>query len=120
MSNYSDCHDTERDRSLLSGDATAASDADCADEFVGRIQTQQAEGYQLAFPRSGVTPSSSVAGFRVQTLLWSGKTLYVDDLVTDEGARSKGLRRVHADVADCAGEGSGMHDLHARLGNASA
>jgi GNAT superfamily N-acetyltransferase len=60
-----------------------------SEEFVGRIQAQQAEGYQLAFLESdGVIVS--VAGFRVQNLLWSGKTLYVDDLVTDEGARSKG------------------------------
>jgi GNAT superfamily N-acetyltransferase len=60
-----------------------------AEEFVGRIQTQQAEGYQLAFLESDGT-IVSVAGFRVQNLLWSGKTLYVDDLVTDEGSRSKG------------------------------
>jgi GNAT superfamily N-acetyltransferase len=60
-----------------------------AEEFVGRIQTQQAEGYQLAFLESDGT-IVSVAGFRVQNLLWSGKTLYVDDLITDESARSKG------------------------------
>ena len=33
---------------------------------------------------------ASVAGFRLQTLLWSGRTLYVDDLVTDAAARSQG------------------------------
>jgi GNAT superfamily N-acetyltransferase len=60
-----------------------------AEEFVGRIQTQQAEGYQLAYLESDGA-IVSVAGFRMQNLLWSGKTLYVDDLVTDEAARSKG------------------------------
>ena len=60
-----------------------------AEEFVGRIQTQQAEGYQLAFLEAN-GEVVAVAGFRMQTLLWSGKTLYVDDLVTAEGARSKG------------------------------
>lgn len=60
-----------------------------ASEFVGRVQTQQAEGYQLAFLEVDDV-IVSVAGFRMQTLLWSGKTLYVDDLVTDEGSRSKG------------------------------
>jgi GNAT superfamily N-acetyltransferase len=60
-----------------------------AEEFVGRIQTQQAEGYQLAvLEDKGAV--AAVAGFRLQTLLWSGRTLYVDDLVTDEAMRSQG------------------------------
>jgi GNAT superfamily N-acetyltransferase len=60
-----------------------------AEEFVGRIQIQQAEGYQLAvLEDKGAV--AAVAGFRLQTLLWSGRTLYVDDLVTDEAMRSQG------------------------------
>lgn len=60
-----------------------------AGEFVGRVQAQQGEGYQLAFlEHEGDVVS--VAGFRVQNMLWSGKTFYVDDLVTDAGARSRG------------------------------
>jgi GNAT superfamily N-acetyltransferase len=60
-----------------------------AGEFVGRVQAQQAEGYQLVYLEcDGVI--LSVAGFRVQTMLSSGKTLYVDDLVTDASARSQG------------------------------
>ncbi len=60
-----------------------------AGEFVARVQAQQAEGYQLVFLEDdGVVVS--VAGFRMQNLLFSGKTFYVDDLVTDAGARSKG------------------------------
>ena len=60
-----------------------------ASEFVGVVQAQQAEGYQVAFlEQDGVVVS--VAGFRVQTMLSSGKTLYVDDLVTDADARSQG------------------------------
>jgi len=60
-----------------------------AAEFVGRVQAQQAERYQLAFlEHEGAVVS--VAGFRVQNMLSSGKTFYVDDLVTDAGARSKG------------------------------
>ena len=60
-----------------------------AGEFVGRIRTQEAEGYRLAFlEHEGRVVS--VAGFRLMTVLWSGRTLYVDDLVTDEAARSKG------------------------------
>jgi GNAT superfamily N-acetyltransferase len=60
-----------------------------ADEFVSRIQTQQAEGYQLAYLEENST-IVAVAGFRLQTLLWSGRTLYVDDLVTDAERRSQG------------------------------
>jgi GNAT superfamily N-acetyltransferase len=60
-----------------------------ANEFAARVQAQQAEGYQLVsleFEDAVV----SVAGFRMQNMLSSGKTLYVDDLVTDAGARSRG------------------------------
>jgi GNAT superfamily N-acetyltransferase len=60
-----------------------------ASEFVSRVQAQQAEGYQLAsLEHEGVVVS--VAGFRFQNMLSSGKTLYVDDLVTDSAARSRG------------------------------
>jgi len=60
-----------------------------AAEFLGRIQAQQGEGYQLAFLEYQGSVVS-VAGFRVQNMLSSGKTLYVDDLVTDSAARSQG------------------------------
>ena len=60
-----------------------------ANEFSARVQAQQAEGYQLvSLENEGAVVS--VAGFRMQNMLSSGKTLYVDDLVTDVGARSQG------------------------------
>jgi GNAT superfamily N-acetyltransferase len=59
------------------------------EEFFVRIQAQQIEGYQLAFLEHE-NAVVSVAGFRIQNMLSSGKTLYVDDLVTDAGARSQG------------------------------
>ena len=60
-----------------------------ASEFASRVQAQQAEGYQLAsLEHEGLVVS--VAGFRFQNMLSSGKTLYVDDLVTDSAARSQG------------------------------
>lgn len=60
-----------------------------ASEFVARVQRQQSEGYQLAYlEHDGVVVS--VAGFRLQTMLSSGRTMYVDDLVTDANARSHG------------------------------
>jgi GNAT superfamily N-acetyltransferase len=60
-----------------------------AADFAARVQIQQAEGYQLAYLEAGGVVASC-AGFRLQNLLWAGKTLYVDDLVTDSAQRSKG------------------------------
>lgn len=79
-----------------------------AGEFVDRIRTQQAEGNRLAFLEDEGRVVA-VSGFRLMTVLWSGKTLYVDDLVTDEAARSKGHGEMiltwlmeHARAAGCA------------------
>ena len=60
-----------------------------AGDFVPRVRRQQAAGYRLAYLEdSGVV--RAVAGYRyLDTLSW-GRTLYVDDLVTAEAARSQG------------------------------
>ena len=59
------------------------------DEFVPRILVQVAQGYRLALCDADGRPVA-VAGYRVlENLAW-GRFLYVDDLVTDEGARSQG------------------------------
>ena len=58
-------------------------------EFVPRVQAQRAEGYRLAYlEHEGAVVA--VAGFRIQEMLVSGRTMYVDDLVTDERHRSQG------------------------------
>lgn len=59
------------------------------DTFVGRVRVQEANGYHLAALRDeGVV--RSVAGYRYIENLYSGRVLYVDDLVTDDTVRSKG------------------------------
>jgi GNAT superfamily N-acetyltransferase len=59
-------------------------------DFAARVLEQQTEGYQLAFLElDGVV--RSVAGFRVFNLLFSGRTLYIDDLVTHDSDRSHGF-----------------------------
>ncbi len=59
------------------------------EEFVARVQEQQVEGFRLAFlEKEGEVVT--VAGFRVQHMLASDLTLYVDDLVTGEAYRSQG------------------------------
>ncbi|MBS1820664.1 MAG: GNAT family N-acetyltransferase [Acidobacteria bacterium] len=61
-----------------------------SEEFVDRVILQQAEGYRLAFlEHDGAIVA--LAGFRAMNVLWSGKTMYVDDLVTDEAMRSRGF-----------------------------
>ena len=66
-----------------------------ADTLVRRInEVQRPQGYRLAASfEDGEADAAAVAGFRiVENLAWS-RTLYVDDLVTRSGLRSRG----HAD-----------------------
>jgi GNAT superfamily N-acetyltransferase len=60
-----------------------------ADDFVEQVKRQQREGYRLAYLEEE-TAVVTVAGFRVHGFLSTGRTLYVDDLVTGEPFRSKG------------------------------
>jgi GNAT superfamily N-acetyltransferase len=66
------------------------------EEFVARVQQQQTEGFQLAFlERDGQIVT--VTGFRIQHMLASGLTLYVDDLVTGDAFRSQGNGKIVLD-----------------------
>ena len=61
-----------------------------AGEFVGRVRRQMTEaGYKLAYLSDG-GEVKAVAGFRMSECLAWGKFVYVDDLVSKEGERSKG------------------------------
>ncbi len=60
------------------------------EEFVERVRRQQKEGYRLVYLESD-RAVRAVAGYRVHGLLYSGRTLYVDDLVTHDGDRSQGF-----------------------------
>lgn len=60
------------------------------DDFVARIRRQQSQGYRLAYVEADGR-SVAVAGYRISKKLSSGRFLFVDALVTDEGERSKGL-----------------------------
>jgi GNAT superfamily N-acetyltransferase len=59
-------------------------------EFVARVQRQRREGFRLAFLESE-GEVRAVAGYRIQEMLFSGRTLYVDDLVTRASDRSLGF-----------------------------
>jgi GNAT superfamily N-acetyltransferase len=60
------------------------------EQFVERVLRQQKEGYQLAFLESD-GEVCAVAGYRFLESLFSGKFLYVDDLITRERNRSFGF-----------------------------
>jgi GNAT superfamily N-acetyltransferase len=60
------------------------------EQFVERVLRQQKEGYRLAFLESE-NQVRAVAGYRFLESLFSGKFLYIDDLVTRESDRSRGF-----------------------------
>ena len=64
--------------------------------FVGRVRAQQAQGYKLAYLEDGGAVVA-LGGFRVTEILVTGRTLYVDDLVTDETRRSRGYGKAMLD-----------------------
>jgi len=58
-------------------------------EFVARVRGMQAQGFRLArLEEDGAV--RAVAGYRFHEKLFSGSTLYVDDLVSDPAQRSRG------------------------------
>ncbi len=65
-----------------------------AADFVARIQRmQREEGFRLAALTDASGTVRAVAGYRFYDKLFSGKNLYVDDLVTDTAERSQGHGR---------------------------
>jgi len=60
------------------------------EQFVERVLGQQKQGYKLAFVESD-GQVRAVAGYRFLESLFSGKFLYLDDLVTRESDRSRGF-----------------------------
>ena len=84
-------------REALSDDAIAACHAVMfqlrphvpAEGFVERVRDMEGTGYRLAFIEDAGAVRA-VAGYRYLDQLVRGKVLYVDDLVTDAGSRSRG------------------------------
>ena len=59
------------------------------EHFVSLIKDLQKEGYQLLYiQEEGITVA--IAGYRIYTMLYCGKMLYLDDLSTLENFRGKG------------------------------
>jgi GNAT superfamily N-acetyltransferase len=60
------------------------------EELVERVQRQQKEGYRLVYLEADGAVRAA-AGYRIYNLLFCGRTLYVDDLVTHDEDRSRGF-----------------------------
>lgn len=79
-----------------------------ADDFIVRVHRMRNDDYRLLAVWQGDTPRA-LAGYRLQeNLVYGGRFLYVDDLVTDEAARGTqwGARLIEAttriaEQADC-------------------
>lgn len=59
------------------------------ENFVSQIQDLQKEGYHLLYIQEK-DKTVAIAGYRIYTMLYCGKMLYLDDLSTLEEYRGKG------------------------------
>ncbi|GEL10420.1 Acetyltransferase (GNAT) family protein [Flavobacterium glycines] len=59
------------------------------ENFVSQIQNLQKEGYHLLYIQEK-DKTVAIAGYRIYTMLYCGKMLYLDDLSTLEEYRGKG------------------------------
>ena len=59
------------------------------EQFIAQVQRQQQQGYLLACLEAD-GEIRAAAGYRYQEMLYHGRLLYVDDLVTRESDRSAG------------------------------
>lgn len=66
-----------------------------AEGFVERVRRMESENYKIAYLADPEV--RAVAGFRTMEMLATGKTLYVDDLVTDSEHRSRGYGKILLD-----------------------
>lgn len=81
-----------------------------ADELVARWRRQAEAGYRLlAMHDDGRLVA--LAGYRLQDNLVHGVHFYVDDLVTDEGARSAGYGQQLMDRLKAEARAAGCHKL---------
>src|SRR5436190_17651998 len=72
---------------------------------------RQTDGFRLAAASVGGTVGA-VAGFRTMEMLYCGRILSVDDLITDETMRSKGLGKALLDWLTREARSLGCGQLH--------
>ena len=62
------------------------------ERYVAMARAMESEGYRVAALYADGR-AVAVAGYRFMTMLYAGRLLYLDDLVTDEAERSHGYGR---------------------------
>lgn len=63
----------------------------CEKELVRQVKLQKEVGYRLMYIKDQETNNiASICGFRITHYLYTGKTLYIDDLCTLPFARGRG------------------------------
>ncbi|HET6604747.1 MAG TPA: GNAT family N-acetyltransferase [Xanthomonadaceae bacterium] len=80
--------------------------------FLDQVALQRHEGYRLAAVFDLDGSCRTVAGYRIQTMLWRGRTLYVDDLVSDQAVRGQGHARALLDWLCDEARSEGCTGLH--------
>ncbi|MDO6583594.1 GNAT family N-acetyltransferase [Photobacterium sp. 2_MG-2023] len=79
--------------------------------LLAQITRQMAQGYQVVYVKSG-DQVMGVAGFVVSDKLAWGKAIYIDDLVTAEQHRSKGVGECLIDWFKVYAKEQGCQQLH--------
>jgi GNAT superfamily N-acetyltransferase len=79
--------------------------------FVEQVLRQQAQGFRLAFVEADGEVRAA-AGFRISENLFSGRFLYVDDLVTRAADRSRGWGRMLMEWLIAEARAAGCAELH--------
>lgn len=87
------------------------------DDFLNTVRYMESEGFRLAYIEvDGAVVA--VAGYRIYTNLFLGKNLYVDDLITSAGERSKGYGKQMVDWLREKARQAGCRSYHLDSGTA--
>ncbi|GGR08907.1 GNAT family N-acetyltransferase [Deinococcus ruber] len=84
-----------------------------AQHFADWVEARSDEGYRLAGAFvDGEPEAAAVVGFRLMTLLYAGRTLYIDDLSTRSVYRGRGLGRALLAWVEAEARRLGCEELH--------
>ena len=81
-------------------------------DYLPTVQRMMAGGFRLAVSRDADGIVRGVAGFRCFEMLYCGRILYVDDLITDEATRSQGHGKALLDWLKEEARSGGCGQLH--------